>query len=91
MTQIILFFYLHYIIVITANQTFAYLPFLKIGMIILSFIKLVHFVMAFTGIGFFIQMLTISLKDLFPFLISYISFGCFFTTLYSAIEAENDE
>lgn len=76
---------------IEANQSYEYLPFLKIGLITLSFIKCIHFAAAFTEFAFFINMLLIAIKDLFPFLCSYVGFGFFFTSLYCCIEAEIDE
>ena len=60
-------------------------------MILLSSIKCIHFVSAFTEFGFFITMVIISIKDLLPFLVTYVGFAFFFASLYSAIEAEIDE
>jgi len=91
MTQIMLFLTLYYKIVIQADQDFPFLPFMKLGMILLSSIKCIHFVASFSEFGFFITMVIISILDLVPFLMSYIGFAFFFASLYSAIEAEIDE
>ena len=64
---------------------------MKLGMIVLSALKTIHFVSAFVEFGFFITMVIVSIIDLIPFLISYITFALFFASMYSAIEANVDE
>jgi len=64
---------------------------MKLGLILLSAIKCFHLISAFTGFGFFITMVIISIGDLVPFLMSYVGFALFFASMYSAIEAEVDE
>ena len=72
------------------SDDYDYTPFLKIGMIVLSFIKLIHFVSVFEGIGFFITMLQRCTEDLYPFLFSYLLFCCFFAVLYATMKVEID-
>lgn len=59
-------------------------------MIVLSFIKLLHFVSVFEGTGFFLTMLQRCTRDLYPFLFSYLLFCCFFAVLYATMRVEID-
>lgn len=56
--QICNFFNLHYIIVIEGKAaSYEWVPFLKILLIISSFVKCLHFVNVFTEFGFFVTLL----------------------------------
>jgi hypothetical protein len=68
-----------------------YNSFVQIFLIMLSFGKCLHFVTVYEEFGFFIKMLTLCLKDLLPFIFSYIFFGVFFSMLYAGIGVEIDD
>ena len=65
--------------------------FIGIFLIVLSFGKCLHFVTVYEEFGFFVKMLTLCLKDLMPFIFSYIFFGVFFAMLYAGIGVEIDD
>lgn len=66
-------------------------PFVKIWLIMLTFLKFVHLIIVYENFGFFIKMVTMSLYDLRPFIISYIFFANFFVILYAVMEVEIDD
>ena len=65
-------------------------PFVKIWLILLTFLKFVHLIIVYQEFGFFIKMITQSLWDLRPFVVCYIFFGNFFVVLYAVMEVEID-
>ena len=64
---------------------------MKIWLIVLTFLKFVHLLNVYEEFGFFIKMVTMSLFDLRPFIISYIFFCNFFVILYAVMEVEIDD
>lgn len=64
--------------------------YLKIFLIMLSFVKCVHFITFYEEFGFFIKMMILTLYDLVPFIISYIVFGLFFALIYYVLGTEID-
>ena len=66
-------------------------PFVKIWLILLTFLKCIHLIIVFEEFGFFIKMITMSLYDLRPFIICYLFFVNFFVTLYAVMDVEIDE
>jgi hypothetical protein len=70
---------------------FGIIPFVKIWLILLSFLKVIHFIIVYEEFGFFIKMITQSLYDLQPFVICYIFFTNFFVILYAVMEVDIDE
>lgn len=73
------------------STTFKIDPFVKIWLILLSFLKVVHFIIVYEEFGFFIKMITQSLFDLRPFVICYIFFVNFFVILYAVMGVQIDD
>lgn len=73
------------------NKKFKIDPFVKIWLILLSFLKVVHFIIVYEEFGFFIKMITQSLSDLRPFVICYIFFTNFFVILYAVMGVQIDD
>lgn len=57
----------------------------------LTFLKFVHLLIVYEEFGFFIKMVTMSLYDLRPFIITYICQVNFFVILYAVMEVEIDD
>jgi len=66
-------------------------PFIKIFLIILSFLKVIHFIVVFEEFGFFVKLFTKCLADLKPFVVTYLCFCNFFVVLYSVCDVDIDE
>lgn len=65
-------------------------PFVKIWLILLTFLKVIHFIIVFEEFGFFIKMITQSLWDLRPFVVCYLFFCNFFVILYAVMDVRID-
>jgi len=65
--------------------------FIKIFLIILSFLKCIHFLIVYQEFGFFIKMITSCLEDLQPFLIMFVCFVSLFTVLYAVMDVDIDD
>lgn len=66
-------------------------PYIKMILIVLTYLKCLHFVSVFEEFGFFLKMLEVCTYDLIPFTISFVGFGMFFAILYAILEVEIDE
>jgi hypothetical protein len=60
-------------------------------LIVLTYLKTLHFVSIFEEFGFFLKMLEICTYDLYPFIISFVGFGLFFAIIYATLEVEIDD
>lgn len=67
-----------------------WLPFIKIFLVILSFVKSLHFLTVFEELGFFVIMVLQSFIDLIPFVISYLFFQSFFATVFAVLKVDID-
>jgi hypothetical protein len=60
-------------------------------LIVLTYLKTLHFVSIFDEFGFFLKMLEICTYDLYPFIISFVGFGLFFAIIYAVLNVEIDD
>jgi hypothetical protein len=68
-----------------------YTKFIKLGLFMLTILKALHFMATFEELGFFINLLSSSIRKLETFLVSYIMFGACFTVAYIVIGNEPGE
>ena len=60
-------------------------------LIVLTYLKTLHFVSVFEEFGFFLKMLEVCTYDLLPFTVSFIVFGMFFAIMYAILGVEPHE
>jgi hypothetical protein len=65
-------------------------PFIKMILIVLTYLKTLHFVTVFEEFGFFLKMLEVCTYDLLPFTVSFIVFAMFFAIMYAILGVEPD-
>ena len=65
-------------------------PMVKIFLLLLSFLKCIHFVVVFEEFGFFVKMVTCCVADLAPFFLGFFLFLNVFATLNSVMNVEPD-
>jgi len=88
--------YAHSIININAEneeEYKKYVPFLclKIALILFSFIKFISLLRVFEKMAIFIKLVGACLRDLVPFIQSYLAMNLFFTFCFAALDCTNDE
>ena len=64
---------------------------MKILLLVLTFLKMLHFVGVFEELGFFVAMLLQCISRLGDFAVSYVAFGLCFAVTYQVMGARGDE
>jgi hypothetical protein len=65
-------------------------PEVKLCLVVIAFMKLLFFVRIFEEYGFLVQMIILCLKDLTPFIVSYLVFLFVFTVCFVVLKMELD-
>lgn len=89
--QIFVFLVLFALRIEGLDNTLLFYKQLKLVNIILAFLKLMFFVRIFNEYGYLVQLIQYCIKDLIPFLSSYITLLLLFTICYVVLKLEIDE